>query len=189
MQQQSPAGRVISVPDPALIVLIGAAGSGKTTLAARLFGGDSRAILSSDAFRAAVAGDEADQRVTRTAFAILHRELERRLTARRTTVVDATNVTAFARRALVRRAAAHDIPSIALVLDLESRVVLSRNAGRAGRVVPAEAVLRQLADLGRSLAPGRLDSEGFRAVHVLRTPAELDSVSLAHEAPAAPGPG
>ena len=50
---------VISLPDPCLVVLVGAAGSGKSTLAARLF--DPDAILSSDAHRALVAGDETDQ--------------------------------------------------------------------------------------------------------------------------------
>ena len=171
------ARRVLSLPDPCLVVLIGAAGAGKSTLAARLF--PSSAVLSSDVFRAVVAGDEADQRATRTAFAILHRELERRLTAGRTTVVDATSVTRFARRALLARAAAHGVPAIAIVLDLDPAIVLDRNAQRAGRVVPEEAVRRQLADLARSLEPGGLESEGFAGVHYLRSSSELDVVSLA----------
>jgi predicted kinase len=166
---------VLRLPDPALVVLIGAAGSGKSTLAARLFAADE--ILSSDAFRAMITGDEGDQRATRTAFSILHRQLDRRLTARLTTVVDATNVTAFARRGLVRRAATHGIPAIAIVLDLEPRVVLARNANRAGRVVPTEAVQRQLADLRGSVRSGALEAEGFTEVHVVRTPAELDALN------------
>lgn len=131
---------VIRIPDPALVVLIGAAGSGKSTLAERLFAATPGAILSSDRFRARITGDEADQRVTRAAFANLHRDLERRLVQRLTTVVDATSVTAFARGGLVRRAAAHRIPAIAIVLDLDPRVVHARNAARAGRVVPQAAV-------------------------------------------------
>jgi Predicted kinase len=62
----------IRLPDPCLVVLIGPAGAGKSTLAARLFPLD--AVLSSDTFRAVVSGDEADQRATKTAFAILHRD-------------------------------------------------------------------------------------------------------------------
>ena len=46
----------------ALVVLIGAAGAGKSTLAARLFAPDE--IVSSDALRAVISGDEADQRVS-----------------------------------------------------------------------------------------------------------------------------
>jgi protein phosphatase len=173
--QQPARSLVLGLPDPALVVLIGAAGTGKSTLAARLFAPD--AILSSDAYRALITGDAGDQRVTRTAFSILHRQLERRLAAGLTTVVDATNVTAFARRGLLRRAAAHGVPAVAIVLDLDPRVVLTQNANRPGRVVPTEAVHRQLAELRASLdRPGGLGAEGFTAVHVLRSPAELDAV-------------
>jgi protein phosphatase len=166
----------ITLPEPCLVVLMGAAGSGKSTLAARLF--PPGWILSSDAFRAILTGDEADQRVTRTAFAILNRELERRMAPRRTTVVDATSVTPFARRGLLRRAAAHGVPAVAIVLDLDPAIVFARNAARAGRVVPELAVSRQLNDLARSLAPGVLEAEGFAAIHRVTTPAALDGLTV-----------
>jgi protein phosphatase len=165
----------LELPQPSLIVLVGAAGAGKSTLAARLVAPHD--ILSSDAFRAAVSGDEADQRVTRTAFSILHRELAKRMAARRTTVVDATNVTAYARRALVRRATAAGIPAIALVLALPSAVVLARNAARGGRIVPEAAVQRQLDDLDRSLRRG-LGDEGFEAVQVIRSAQDLGALEV-----------
>lgn len=174
------APQAIVLPDPALVVMIGAAGSGKSTLAARLFApGD---ILSSDELRAVVAGDAADQRATRTAFAILHRQLGRRLAEGRTTVVDATSVTPFARRGLIASAAAHGVPAIAIVLALDPAIVLARNRARADRVVPEQAVRRHLADLAQSLRPGVLEAEGFRAVHVLRTPAEVDALTVARAA-------
>lgn len=156
-------------------MLVGAAGSGKSTLATRLF--DQDAILSSDAHRALVSGDETDQGVTRTAFSILHKRLERRLAQRLTTVVDATNVTSFARRSLVRRAAAKGIPAFAIVLALDPAIVRARNATREGRIVPEAAVSRQLGDLDRSLRHG-LDVEGFEAVHLLRTARELDELAI-----------
>ena len=168
---------VIDLPEPCLVVLVGAAGAGKTTLAARLFAADE--VLSSDAHRALLAGDEADQAVTKPAFAILHRQLARRMAERRTTVVDATNVTSFARRSLVRRAVAHGVPAVAIVLDLAPSLVLARNATRAGRIVPEDAVRRQLADLARSLRRGELDGDGFVAVHRLRTAEELDGLAVA----------
>jgi protein phosphatase len=167
----------IVLPEPCLVVLIGAAGAGKSTLAARLF--PAGAILSSDAYRAIVAGDEADQRATRTAFAILDRELERRMATRRTTVIDATSVTPFARRGLLRRAAAHRLPAVAIVLDLDPALVLARNAARAGRVVPEIAIRRQLGDLARSLVPGVLQAEGFAFVLRITSAAELDALSVA----------
>jgi protein phosphatase len=167
---------LIALPEPCLVVLIGAAGSGKSTLAVRLFPAD--AILSSDAYREIVAGDAADQRATKAAFAILHRQLERRLGARQTTVVDATSVTPFARRALLRRAAAHGVPAVAIVLDLPPATVLARNAARVERVVPEAAVRAQLGDLARSLRPGLLEAEGFVSVHRLRSTAEADGLVL-----------
>ena len=104
----------ILVPDPSLVLLVGAAGAGKTTFAARHFAPGE--VLSSDAYRALVSGDEADQSVSRVAFRILHRELERRLADRLLTVVDATNVAPGNRRQLIRRARAAGVPVVALVL-------------------------------------------------------------------------
>lgn len=173
--------RRITLPEPCLVVLIGAAGAGKSTLAARLF--PAAAILSSDAYREIVAGDAADQRATRTAFAILDRELERRMGARRTTVIDATSVTLVARRGLLRRATAHGIPAVAIVLDLDRALVLARNAARAGRVVPELAVRKQLDDLARSIAPGVLEAEGFAAVIRITDAVDLDTIALGLAAP------
>ena len=169
------------------MVLVGAAGSGKSTLATRLFPVDW--VLSSDAHRALVAGDEGDQAATKTAFSILHRRLARRLAARQSTVVDATNVQPFARRSLVRRAVSHDVPVVAIVLALDRRLVLARNAMRTGRIVPADAVERQLDELDRSLRRSSLVAEGFAAVHLLRTPEELDALAVdwaAREEPVRP---
>ena len=169
-------GPRIVLPEPCLVVLVGAAGSGKSTLAGRAFAPDQ--VLSSDAHRALLAGDESDQKVTRTASAILHRQLARRMAERRTTVVDATNVTSFARRALVRRAAAEGVLAVAIVLDLPPELVLARNATRPGRIVPEAAVRRQLDDLARSIRRGSLDADGFVAIHVLRTAGEVDALAL-----------
>ena len=180
----APAIGMISLPDPCLVVLVGAAGSGKSTLAARLF--DPEAILSSDAHRALVSGDATDQGVTKTAFSILHRRLERRLAERRTTVVDATNVTPYARRSLVRRAAAKGIPAVAIVLAIEPATVRARNATRPGRIVPEPAVSRQLDDLERSMRHDGLAPEGFSAVHVLRTARELDELAVEWATPPVP---
>ncbi len=166
---------MIRLPDPCLVVLVGAAGSGKSTFAARHFGADQ--VLSSDAHRALVSGDARDQSATGTAFSILHRRLERRLAAGLTTVVDATNVTAYARRSLTSRAARAGMPAVAIVLALDPVVVLGRNAARPGRIVPEEAVGRQLADLDRSLERGFAD-EGFSAVHVVTTPGALDAAAV-----------
>jgi protein phosphatase len=167
---------LIALADPRVVVLVGAAGSGKSTFAARHFPAEQ--VLSSDAYRGLVSGDPANQRATRAAFAALHRELDERLRAGRSAVVDATNVTARARRALVRRADAAGIPAVAIVLDLPTRLVLARNASRGPAAVPEDAVRRQLADLRRSLPVASLRAEGFALVVRLSDPAEVDAVRL-----------
>jgi protein phosphatase len=174
---------VIVIPDPSLVLLVGAAGAGKTTFAARHF--DPSEVLSSDAFRAWIAGDEADQRATRPAFAALHREVDRRLAAGRLTVVDATNVEVGARRALVARARAASVPAIAIVLDLPPGAIHARNLARSQRVVETAIVDRHLRRLRSALdAPGEgLATEGFARVVVLRDDASVASVRLRRERP------
>jgi predicted kinase len=168
----------IDIRDPSLVVLVGAAGAGKSTFAARNFAPDE--ILSSDRFRAMVSGDEADQRATHAAFGRLHREVARRLTAGKSTVVDATSVEPSSRRALLVRAATAGVPATAIVLDLPAEVVLARNAARRPRVVDEDVVRHHLARLRASLdgpAP-RLEREGFAQVVVLRDPGEVDRVRI-----------
>jgi len=172
----------IALPADALVLLVGAAGSGKTSLAARLF--PPEAVLSSDALRAELSGDPANQAVSRLAFQLLHGRAESRLAAGRLTVVDATNVTAAARRPLRRLAARHGRPVIAVVLDLPPATCLERNARRPGRAVPEPAVLRQLADLRRAVDRGELGAEGFDELVILTESASVDGTTVGLTKPA-----
>ena len=175
----------IDVPIPGLVVLIGAAGAGKSTLARRLF--EPAEILSSDALREAVSGDPTDQRATRRAFAILHREVRRRLANGRLVVVDATNVTAQARASLRRLARTAGAPAIAIVLAPLPADVHARNAGRTGRVVPTAIVERHLIALqalgsSATAIAAALAAEGFTSTRVLRSGGELDTVTAVRRA-------
>jgi predicted kinase len=167
----------IEIRDPTLVVLVGAAGSGKSTFATRQFGPSE--IVSSDAFREILTGDAADQRATKTAFSIIHREVSKRLAAGRTVVVDATNVEHHARRALLTRARLAQARTIAIVFALPRDIVLARNAARSVRVVDPEIVMRHIDRLEAALPT--LAEEGFDRVDVLRTPADVDSVEIARD--------
>lgn len=172
---QAPGPRLEIAPD-ALVLLVGAAGSGKSTLAGRLF--PAGTILSSDALRAELSGDPANQAATPLAFQILHERAARRLAAGLLTVIDATNVEPLARRPLRGLAWNAGRPVVAIVLDLPPATCVARNAARSERVVPEAAVRRQLAALRRGLDRDELAAEGFDQLIVLRDPAELDAVTV-----------
>jgi predicted kinase len=168
------------LPDPSLVVLIGAAGSGKSTLAARLFASDE--IVSSDALRAVVSGEEADQNVSGIAFRILHRTVAKRLAAGRLTVVDATNIVGSVRRPLIARARAAGLPVTAIVLDLDPASVRLQNARRS-RVVDPDVVERHLAAVRSTVDGRRLELEGVDQVVILTSPADAARITIERVGP------
>ena len=122
-------------------------------------------MISSDFCRGLVADDENDQAATPQAFQLLHYIVGLRLAAGRLTVVDATNVEPEARRALLAVAKEHDVPVVAIVLDLPASVCLARNRSRPDRDFGEHVVKRQHDQLRQGM-PG-LAGEGLRTVHVL----------------------
>ena len=160
---------MIRIPDSALVLLIGASGSGKSTFASHHF--DAETVISSDQLRGALAGDEGDQHATDAAFARLHQWLDARLAAGALAVVDATNVEWMRRAELVRRARQQGRSAIAITFDLPFDLCLARSAARS-RSVRAAVIRRQHDELRRDL--DRLDLEGFTAVHVFRSDGEIE---------------
>ncbi len=164
----------LRIPDMALVVLVGASGSGKSTFARRHF--PATAVLSSDAFRGMVADDENDQSATTPAFEALRFVAGKRLEGGRVTVVDATSVKREDRAPLVALAREHHVLPVAIVLDLPESVCHERNATRPDRDFGPHVVRRQRGDLRRSLRS--LGKEGFRRVHVLRSVEEVDAATI-----------
>jgi protein phosphatase len=172
----------IVVPANALVVLIGASGSGKSTFAARWF--EPPEILSSDTFRARVGRGEHDQQATGRAFRALHIALEERLAMRSLALVDATNIRSADRRALVRRAAAAAAPAIAIVLDVELGECFAGDLARSGRHVDRAVIERQWTALRLLLdGPDPLAGEGFSATYRLRGHTGSRSAVVRREAP------
>jgi protein phosphatase len=164
----------IQLPDPSLVVLIGASGSGKSSFAREHF--LATEVISSDFCRGLVSDDENDQASTADAFAVLRFIAGRRLAQPRLTVIDATNVQREARKPLLELAKQHDLFPVAIVLDPPEALCQERNRSRADRQFGSHVVRRQRADLRRSIKG--LQREGFRNVWILRTPEEIADVEV-----------
>ena len=168
----------IGLPGGALVLLVGPAGSGKSTFARTHFGPTE--TISSDFCRALVADDENDQGATDAAFEILYLVVEHRLRRRRLTVVDATNVNPRDRGGLLDLSRRYRAPAVAIVFDLPAQLCVDRDAQRDGRTVGPAVVRRQWRAMRRSLPD--LAAEGFAAVHVLDSPESVAAATIERSA-------
>lgn len=149
----------LALPPRALVLLIGPAGSGKSTWARARF--RPTQIVSSDELRAWVSDDAADQGATRDAFTVLHVLARARVARGLLTVIDATNLLPGSRRPLLELARRHGRPTVAVVFDVPLAELLARNADRE-RSVPADAVRKHHAQLAQALTV--LPAEGYTAI-------------------------
>ena len=158
-------GARLSIPSPSLVVMVGVAGSGKTTLGRRHFGASQ--IVGTDDCRALLSDDAVDQSVSDAAFRLAHLITDERLRLGRLTVFDATSVQERHRQDLVAIAARHHLPTVAILLDLPVSTCLERDRQRVDRSVGRRIIEWQ----ARALDSGRaaLRREGFSEVHRLRS--------------------
>jgi F420-dependent oxidoreductase-like protein len=157
----------VRLPDPCLVVLVGATAAGKSDWARAWFHAD--AVVSSDRLRAVVGAGERDQRASRDAFELLDLIVEKRLRRGLTTVVDTTGLEPKRRaawRALAERAG---VPAYAVAFDTPEKVVRERNRAR-GAPVPPKVVAGQLREAAEVFAA--LPGEGWAGVHAAE-PVEL----------------
>lgn len=167
------------IPDPSLVVLIGPSGSGKTTFARKHF--RPTEVLSSDAFRAMIIDDEGDQNVTPAAFELLHLTASKRLQHRRLTVIDATNVKADSRRALLELSRKHHLPAHAIVFQFNESTCFAHDSKRQDRHVPFDIIRRHVSTLDQAMK--QIHQEGFREVHILKSPEHAAGIELRRKRP------
>ncbi|HXR75433.1 MAG TPA: AAA family ATPase [Bryobacteraceae bacterium] len=154
----------IDIPVPSVVVLIGASGAGKSSLARALF--KQTEILSSDRFRAFISDNENDQAATADAFQLLYLVARKRLRRKRLCVIDATNIRERDRAGYVTLAREFDCPAVAIVLDPGIDICIERTTARRDRDILPEIVRQQYAELRRSLHS--LNHEGYSRIWLLR---------------------
>ena len=162
----------IKIPELSLVVLIGISGSGKSSLAKKLF--KRTEILSSDECRAIVSDDENNQASTNDAFDVLYYIAGKRLKNGLLTVIDATNVQKESRKGLVELARTYHCLPVAIVLDLPEKVCEERNKNRLSRNIGAHVIHQQSQQLKKSIK--HLKEEGFRQIYVLKSVEEVEQV-------------
>ncbi|MFI9311357.1 AAA family ATPase [Streptomyces triculaminicus] len=146
-----------TIPESALVILIGASGAGKSTLAATW---PATQVLSLDHLRGVMSDDPGCQHATQDAADALAFILERRMARHLNTVIDATNVERPVRAKLIAAAQRHAMPTVALIVDTPASVCVDRQKPRpANRRVPVDVVLAQHKAMVH--AHPRLAREGF----------------------------
>jgi F420-dependent oxidoreductase-like protein len=168
------------IASPALVVLIGAAGSGKSTWAdAFVASSVGAAVVSSDRLRALAGEGEDDMRASADAFDLVDLAVARRSARRLTTVVDTIGLDADRRNAMRALARKHKLACVAVCFDTPPAVCRARNRGRS-RVVPAGVLDQQLATYAQLRS--HLDDEGFDDIVVVTevsAPARLTTAKMA----------
>ncbi len=166
----------ISIPETALIALVGASSSGKSTFAKKHFAATQ--VLSSDSFRGMVCDDENDQSVSEDAFELLYQVAGKRLDHAKLTVIDATNLRREDRAGLLSIAKDHDVHAAAIVLDVPEKDILERNERRTDRQLSPRVIHSQYQRLKDTIRA--LKKEGFRFVYVLDGQDEVDNCEIVY---------
>jgi alkanesulfonate monooxygenase SsuD/methylene tetrahydromethanopterin reductase-like flavin-dependent oxidoreductase (luciferase family)/predicted kinase len=148
-----------ALPDPALVVLVGASGSGKSHWAAARY--RAQEVVSSDYLRSVVGSGEHDLDASVDAFALLDQIVAARLRRGLTTVVDTLGLDPDRRRAQRELARQAGLPAVAVLFDTDPALCRSRNAER-DRSVPAAVLDGQLRRVPAVAA--ELDAEAWDLV-------------------------
>src|SRR4051794_4350256 len=164
----------ITIPELALVVLVGPSGSGKSSFARQHF--RPTEVISSDYCRGLVSDDENDQAATEDAFQVLYYIAAKRLARGKLTVIDATNVQSESRKHLLKLAREYHCLAIPIVFNLPTSICHERNRLRPDRNFGSHVVRNQAMQLRKSLRG--LKDEGFHNVYILNTPEQVVAVEI-----------
>ena len=182
------------IPDPALVVLIGASGSGKSAWAAAHY--RATEVVSSDRLRAVVGSGERDLDASADAFSLLDQIVAARTRRGLATVIDTLGLDPERRRGYLdqaRRAGlsqTHRLPAVAVLFDTDPGLCRERNRARAV-AIPAtvlDAQLRRVRAVRDELATENWDlvvEAGPARLAPAHTPARTTSPSQPGPEPAA----
>lgn len=151
------------LPDPALVVLVGASGSGKSTWARERY--RAAEIVSSDDLRGVVGSGRHDLDASTEAFALLDQIVAGRVRRRLTTVVDTLGLEKERRLGYLDLARRHDLPAVVVAFDVPPALARRRNNER-DRPVPAPVLVNQQRS-ARAVIDA-LGAEGWDEVVVVR---------------------
>jgi alkanesulfonate monooxygenase SsuD/methylene tetrahydromethanopterin reductase-like flavin-dependent oxidoreductase (luciferase family)/predicted kinase len=167
------------IPDPALVVLIGASGAGKSAWAAAHY--RATEVVSSDHLRAVVGSGERDLDASADAFALLDQITTARARRGLATVIDTLGLDPGRRRGYLELARHAGLPAVAVLFDTAPALCRERNRARAVPL-PAPVLDAQLRRM-RSV-PAEVKHEGWDVV----VPAESARIGAASAHGGGPAP-
>lgn len=176
-----------AIPDPALVWLVGPAGSGKSTWAEAHFA--AHEIVSSDRLRAMAGTGEHDLDASQDAFRALDLLVEARLRRGLMTVVDTLGFDDDRRRRFLAMARQEGLATVAVAFDTPEEVCRERNRAR-DRTVPAGVLVRQIRRFRRvrELVAGEgwtvIEASGVDGIEPASVPGLLEASAIQARSPA-----
>lgn len=165
---------LIQIPEFSLVVLIGCAGSGKTTFAHSVFSEDT--LVSSGDCRRMISLSDHDPQASHDTFELMHTIIGMRLKRRLRTVVDACHLSSDSRRPLVELARKYHARLVAIVFDLPFELCLENLKRGRTEALDEETLQRQYKSL-QSQKRG-LNHEGFHEIYTLSSLQDIKQTYL-----------
>lgn len=129
---------------PTFTMMVGVAGSGKSTIATQIAQKTGAEIVSSDAIRGEIYGDENCQASPAKIFEIVHNRVHKAIREQRDVIMDATNLSCKRRMAFLNTIAHFDCIKQCIIVIATPEDIEHRMKARE-RKVPMEVVHKQIA--------------------------------------------